>query len=544
MSAAVAHDTHSSHPDSNTGRWNSQDSLAQLTREMDELMLDPVEDAPKAKAPAVAQSAKIVPLPAPKVAPKVDRTREYQEEVARGRLLDKLAKKTDTEVDFAKAKLTPPPVHCLPQFLQEYCHTASISAEADERMILPFALLALAGTIGSTIELQVKPGHKEPAVLWVAVVAHSGAHKSPALHHAFAPVYEWQKEVTRDYLASKKAYEAELEEWQSTPRAERGRKPTPPIHHKLKINDGTMEAVASALEENPRGITWTSDELLSFVGGLNQYKGGHGNDRARSLELWNCKPTTILRQGKEIHLERPAINLGGGIQPGVLNELCPGGREDGFFERLLITIARSEAPPNVRHGFDPRPLQEWARVMRRMIDGCEIDQFDEVKLAKFDSRAQERWFDLSDAHRAQMRQMQATKMGIAQKIEAYAARLALILHVARFFAGETKDLYEVDTKDVEAGWTLALWFEHNAFLARGLMTITDEDRLVNKVIAWIRDHGGQATLREIQMGKALGRGVTKIEMQAVLDRAQATGILTAAQGERDTRTVIYGLLTG
>ena len=74
------------------------------------------------------------------------------------------------------------------------------------------------------------------------------------------------------------------------------------------------------------------------------------------------------------------------------------------------------------------------------------------------------------------------------------------------------------------------------------MTITDEDRLVNKVIAWIRDHGGEATLREIQMGKALGRGVTKIEMQAVLDRAQATGILTAAQGERDTRTVIYSLL--
>lgn len=537
--AAVNHDAQSSHPDNNTSRWNSQDSLAQLTREMDELMLDPVEEAPKVKAPAIAQSAKVVPLPAPKVAPKVDRTREYQEEAARGRLLDRTAKKVDMDVDFDESKLTPPPVDYLPICMQKFVKTGALAAESDERLIVPFALLALSGAIGSTMELAVKPGHREPAVLWVAVIAESGASKSPALHHTFAPIYDWMDEQTEIYDAAQKRYDLELEEWKSTPRAERTGKPLAPIHKKLKVTDATIEAFAPALQENPRGLIWVSDELLGIVGGLNQYKGGHGSDRARMLELWNCKPTNILRAGREINLRRPALSLGGGIQPSVLHELSPNGREDGFLERLLMVIAKSEAPPNNRDGFDPGPAREWARVLRLVIDGCETRARDEIVTTRFDPVAQERWFDLSDEHRAKMRQMPARNLGVAKKIEAYAARLALVLHVARYFAGEIKDLEKLDVKDVESGWALAGWFERNAFLARGFMQLSDEDRLVNKVVTWIRKHGGEATLRELQHGKALGRGVTKTEMEAILDRSQETGVLLAIQSERDRRTVLY-----
>jgi hypothetical protein len=143
-----------------------------------------------------------------------------------------------------------------------------------------------------------------------------------------------------------------------------------------------------------------------------------------------------------------------------------------------------------------------------------------------------------------MRKMPARNLGVAKKIEAYAARLALVLHVARYFAREVAELGELDVRDVESGWALARWFEQDAFLARGFMTITEEDQLLDKAVTWIRKHGGQATLRDLQMGKALGRGVTKTELQAVLDKAQDVGVLTATQGEKDRRTVIYGLVPG
>ncbi len=519
-----------------------QDGLEQWRRDIDELTAGPTESTPESEVAAAgaAESAKIVPFPAPKV----DRTREYQEEAARGRVLDRAVKKVDTDVDFDESKLTPPPVNCLPMFMRKFVKTAALAAESDERLIVPYALLALAGAIGSTVELVVKPGHREPAVLWVAVIAQTGASKSPALHHTFAPITEWMKEEGKIYEEAKKRYDLELEEWRSTPRAERTGKPLEPKQKKLKVNDATIEALAPAFHENPRGLVWVSDELLGLVGGFNQYKGGHGSDRARMLELWNCKPTTILRAGREYNLNRPALSVGGGIQPDVLHELSPNGREDGFFERLLMVLAKSAAPPNNREGFDPEPAREWDRVLRLVIDGCESRRQDEVVTSRFDPVAQERWFDLSDEHRAEMRKMPARNLGEAKKIEAYAARLALVLHVARYFAREVSDLGELDVRDVESGWALARWFEQDAFLARGFMTITEEDQLVDKAVTWIRNHGGQATLRELQMGKALGRGVTKTEMQAVLDRAQETGIVTATQGEKDRRTVIYGLVPG
>lgn len=517
----------------------SQDSLAQFNQEMDELAAGPRELAPKVEvaAPAATESAKIIPLRAQRV----DRTREYQQEAARGRVLDKLAKKVDTDVDFDESKLTPPPVSRLPVFMQQFVKTAALAAESDERLIVPYALLALSGAVGSMMELVVKPGHREPAVLWVAVIAKTGASKSPALHHTFAPIYDWMTEQGKIYKEAKKRYDLEMEEWRSTPRAERTGKPQEPTQKKLKVNDATIEALAPALHENPRGLVWVSDELLGLVGGFNQYKGGHGSDRARMLELWNCKPTTILRASREFNLSRPALSVGGGIQPGVLHELSPKGREDGFLERLLMVVAKSDAPPNNREGFDPEPAREWARVLRLVIDGFEARAQDEVVTSRFDPVAQEKWFDLSDEHRAEMRKMPARNLGVAKKIEAYAARLALVLHVARYFAKEVADLGKLDVRDVESGWALAKWFEQNAFLARGFMTITEEDQLVDKAVTWIRAHGGQATLRELQVGKALGRGVTKTELQAVLDRAQDAGALTATQGEKDRRTVIYGL---
>ena len=139
--------------------------------------------------------------------------------------------------------------------------------------------------------------------------------------------------------------------------------------------------------------------------------------------------------------------------------------------------------------------------------------------------------------------MHPSMLGAARKIEAYSGRIALILHLARHANRESVILGDVIDGDVESAWAIASWFERHAAIARGLMTLSDEDRAVAKVISWIRKHDGSATLRDMMHGKALGRGqFSRAEYEAVMERALDAGRVTAYQGDPDRRVVMYALV--
>ena len=59
-----------------------------------------------------------------------------------------------------------------------------------------------------------------------------------------------------------------------------------PIRKRWIATALTMERLCALHEDNPAGIGLLSDEILSVLDGLNQYKG-KGNDRQKLLMLWN-----------------------------------------------------------------------------------------------------------------------------------------------------------------------------------------------------------------------------------------------------------------
>ena len=48
-----------------------------------------------------------------------------------------------------------------------------------------------------------------------------------------------------------------------------------------------MEVLPLILADNPRGLIMIRDELSAFILGMNQFKGGKGNDRANALKIWS-----------------------------------------------------------------------------------------------------------------------------------------------------------------------------------------------------------------------------------------------------------------
>ena len=65
------------------------------------------------------------------------------------------------------------------------------------------------------------------------------------------------------------------------------------------VEDATVEALYSVLEENPRGVLDIEDELSGWVRRMDQYKGGKGADRQFFLGVWSNSTSRRGSQGQE-----------------------------------------------------------------------------------------------------------------------------------------------------------------------------------------------------------------------------------------------------
>ena len=122
---------------------------------------------------------------------------------------------------------------------------------------------------------------------------------------------------------------------------------------RIDIDDATFEVIPIILADNPRGLIMVRDELSAFILGMNQFKGGKGNDRANALKIWSGDGIIKDRVGHEnnepIRCAHPMLSIVGGLVPDMLGELTdPRGRADGFIDRFLLAYP------------DPLPVADWS----------------------------------------------------------------------------------------------------------------------------------------------------------------------------------------
>jgi Protein of unknown function (DUF3987) len=407
----------------------------------------------------------------------------------------------------------PFPVHVLPGAIGKFVGEAASAIGCAVSFIALGTLVCLAQAIGNKRVIHLKRTWTEPAILWGAIVAKSGSHKTPALAAATAILNKKQSEAMEKYKDDLRKFDQikanhliEHLNWKQREKAETDpppQEPKKPALQRLVVSDITIEALADRLDKQFDGVLVVRDELAGWLGGIAEYKGGKGSDLGHWLACWSAAPFTVDRKtgpNPTIHVPRGAVNILGGIQPGVMRSAI--GREhmqDGLCARLLLTMPEHQAVRWTEATISPETEAELAKVFGQLL-ALEPDTDDGGKPAplamSLSPEAKIIWIEYFNRHRAEMSDLDENLAAAWSKLEAYAARFALVIQLCANAERETNDIV-IDEQSIKAGIELADWFGNEAKRVYDVLQESADAREQRELIELIRRRGGTVSIREL-----------------------------------------------
>jgi hypothetical protein len=414
----------------------------------------------------------------------------------------------------------PFPTHSLSPLMRDYVQAAAAAIGCDESAVAMSLLAACAAAIGNTSRVELKRTWSEPSVLWTCLVAESGCLKSPALELPLKPFRAKQAAAIKRHKAALQMYEEDKEsyaqamaKWRkggfSAPEG-RPAKPGEPVRERYWCSDITIAALADRLSHAPRGLLVYREELAGWMNSFDEWKSsGRGGDKEHWLTIHGARDLLVDRRGGDeqhqtIFVPHAAVSVVGGIQPQKLRRtLTREHFEDGLAARLLLTMP-------------PRPVKRWSEAVvdealdRRM--GTFFDQLWQLKLevdpetdspepqmVRLTRDAKARWIDFFHEHDRRQRELTGDLAAAWSKLEGYAARLGLDVHLARWAEGDVPDpcAYQLDERSMVSGITLSQWFGHECERVYAMLSETDAQRERRELCELMRKRGGVVSVREL-----------------------------------------------
>ncbi len=403
------------------------------------------------------------------------------------------------------------PLEVLPPTLKRLVEEASAAIGCPPDFVAVPVLGTLGAAIGNSYALKINGDWAEGATLYTAIVGDPGAKKSPALKVATAPAWAKQAELRREYDEAMSVYHNAMRRWEAEKReASKTAKPAPeppkkPVLKRTVINDTTVEALISRLEDNPRGLLSSNDELSGWVRQMDQYKSGKGSDRQFWLSTWSNSPTAQDRKGSEepLMVHRPFVGIVGAIQPGILPEL-KNNRDDGLLERFLFAF-----PDSVPSRYTYRTTSEEAKhSYKRLYDELHNTEVDTDQNGNPVPRSVPLTLGAEDAFAEAVNSLGEEMdqpgfpeylRGTWSKMEGYIARLSLVLGIANIadsvgsekLCAVLKGDPVVGAKDVKAAIALAEYFKaHARRVYAKLHGEKPEELLANTIRGFLDERGG------------------------------------------------------
>jgi hypothetical protein len=447
----------------------------------------------------------------------------------------------------------PFPVNALPEPVRGFVDAAARAIVCDPSYLALPLLIAVAAAVGNTRRLELKRGWSAPAILWGAIVGESGTTKTPAFELVMRPVRERQSRAFKTFEARQQEYEASLETWQEAKKGERGEKPQPPTCERFIVSDTTVEALAPILLASPRGVLLTRDELAGWFGSFDRYagKGKAGADSANWLSMFNAENIIVDRKTgtpRTIHVPRAAVCVFGGIPPGILRRaLGWEHRESGLAARLLLTWPPRRVKRWTDADIDPAAEAGLARLLDRLYrlqPAAGDDGEARPVLVRLSPAAKTAWTTYFNEHAVEQADLTGDLAAAWSKLEEGAARLALIVHFARWAANDPKlaSADRVDVDSMAAGIALAQWFKHKARRVYAMLGETEADRDQRRLAEWIERKGGAVTAREAQQGcrwlQKPGAAEAALEELVRAGRGTWQDVPTTAKGGRPGRVFV------
>ena len=256
------------------------------------------------------------------------------------------------------------PVEVLPGWLGEYVAAVATATQTPPDLAGMLALAVLAAIAAGAVEVEPRPGWREPLCLFVAVGMDAGARKSSVFSALTRPVADFERQQAAAALpgitetavlrriadqatahaevAASKAPADQQQERQAEAiarAAEAANLVVPPLPRWL-VDDATPEALAGLLATYGRIalLSPEGDVFDQMAGRYNQTAGpnlgvylkGHAGDLLK-----------VDRRGRPSeYVERPCLTIGLTVQPEILQGLAsrPGFRGRGLLARFLYSL--------------------------------------------------------------------------------------------------------------------------------------------------------------------------------------------------------------
>ena len=421
------------------------------------------------------------------------------------------------------------PLHALPEPVRTYVREASAAIGCDPSYVALPLFSALASAIGNSRRLRLKRQWYEPAIIWTAIVGDSGTAKSPALESALRHLRRRQHQAMMQFREELAMYEEAVYQRKAESR-QAGSSPEPqrPLCRRLMTDDATVEAVAQLLQENPRGLLLSRDELSGWLNGFDKYSSGRGADAPKWLEVHGGRALLVDRKTSgTTYVARASVSVTGGIQPGALaRALGTAHIEDGLAARLLFAM-----PPKLPRQWTEDDVSDQAdRVLDAVFeqllmlepdreDGDEIPGT--VDLAP---PAKALFRSFVNDHGEQQSERTGAEAAAWSKLESYAGRLSLVIHMVRWAAGDAGNPDEIDEAAVRSAVAIVEWCGGEAERVYQVLSGNENAGRFDQIAQWVRvKRGGAADVSVIQ--RSMGRrykGKTE-ELKSVLREMEAAG---------------------
>ncbi len=283
-----------------------------------------------------------------------------------------------------------------------------------------------------------------------------------------------------------------------------GEAPEEPVYRRVVLSDITIQKLAEILEENERGVLVARDELASWFGSFKQYKGkSEGSDLPNWLEMFRAGTVIVDRKtGDRRHyfVERAAVSICGGIQPGVLARAFTTEFLDaGGGARILMAMPPRKAKKWSEVEIQPEVEEAYHAVLDKLL-GCKFDVKDGEQVPhalRLSLEAKAAWVAFYNSWAKEQAAAEGELAAAFGKLEAYAARFALLHHVVTRQARGEDDRVAIEKESIDAGVTLCHWFANEARRIYSTLTESEEQRDTRRLVEFIRSRGGKITPRQL-----------------------------------------------
>ena len=243
------------------------------------------------------------------------------------------------------------------------------------------------------------------------------------------------------------------------------------------LQDYTLEAYQDALKFNPNGVTAVADEILSFFGNLNKYRGG-ADEKFFLSAFANYSDYKKTRRGAGLDLiPHPIVRIIGGIQPEVLQPTFGSSTmlADGMLPRFLWYAVPEDflfdesGTTTTTHFVEA----DWNGIIDRLLNHQDIVRLD------FDNEAQQLYtaYKIEHSKAKNKKNLFGYEAAVCGKLEIYAIIWAMTSRILRYAAdeAETGNTLTIQGYDMQHSLKCMEYFQQSAMQV--YHTITEGVRL-------------------------------------------------------------------